>query len=66
MAGAPCTNPMWLIGPQGITQHHIKIIGAVHVAAGTWMPIIQLTGYAVPIHTSFLRGDGDVDERTST
>ena len=38
-------DPRWCIGPQGFTQRHVKVIGAVHVSAGTWMPIIQLTEY---------------------
>jgi hypothetical protein len=38
-------NGGWKIGPSGITRHHIKVIGAVHVSAGSWMPIIQLTEY---------------------
>jgi len=39
------TDPKWVIGPHNITQLHVKIIGAVHVTAGSWMPIIQLTRY---------------------
>jgi len=39
------TDPMWRIGTHGITQDHVKIIGAVHVSAGSWMPILQLTVY---------------------
>lgn len=49
------TDPKWLIAPHGITQNHVKIIGAVHISAGSWMPIVQLTGYVIPIHTSSLR-----------
>ena len=35
----------WQIGilPEGITADEVKIIGAIHVSAGSWMPIIQLT-----------------------
>ncbi|KAI0260365.1 hypothetical protein BC834DRAFT_900958 [Gloeopeniophorella convolvens] len=33
------------IGIGGITQRDVRIIGAVHVSAGSWMPIIQLTKY---------------------
>ena len=49
-------DPNWRIGKEEITQRHVKIIGAVHVSAGTWMPIIQLTEYsmcsrAMPIST---------------
>jgi hypothetical protein len=47
MADAACTDPSWLITPHGITQHHVKIIWAVQVSAGSWMPILQLTGYAI-------------------
>ncbi|KAH9967384.1 hypothetical protein BC827DRAFT_1123100 [Russula dissimulans] len=36
----------WEIGGEhGILQRDVKIIGAVHVSAGSWMPIIQLTRY---------------------
>jgi len=37
----------WQIGivPEGITADEVKIIGAIHVSAGSWMPIIQLTRY---------------------
>jgi hypothetical protein len=30
-----------------ITQRHVKIIGAIHVSAGSWMPIVQLTEYVL-------------------
>ncbi|KAI0247008.1 hypothetical protein BJV78DRAFT_1285887 [Lactifluus subvellereus] len=40
-------NGGWRIGPYGIGRHHVKVIGAVHVSAGSWMPIIQLTEYVV-------------------
>ena len=40
-------NPGWVIGANGITQSDVKIIGAVHVSAGSWMPIMQLTGYVL-------------------
>jgi hypothetical protein len=39
------TDPRWKIGPHGITQEHVKIIGAVQVSAGSWMPILQLSYY---------------------
>ena len=29
----------------GITQEEVKVIGAIHVSAGCWMPILQLTRY---------------------
>ncbi|KAH9036451.1 hypothetical protein EDB85DRAFT_1862120 [Lactarius pseudohatsudake] len=31
----------------GITQAEVKVIGAIHVSAGSWMPIIQLTRYVI-------------------
>jgi hypothetical protein len=40
-------NTGWQIGSHGITRHHVKVIGAVHVSAGSWMPIIQLTEYVI-------------------
>ena len=47
MANCPGADPRWRIAPQGITQLNVKVIGAVHVSAGSWMPIIQLTGYVL-------------------
>ncbi len=47
MASDHMANPGWAIGTNGITPCHIKIIGAVHVSAGSWMPIMQLTGYVL-------------------
>ncbi|KAH9051057.1 hypothetical protein EDB87DRAFT_1104777 [Lactarius vividus] len=42
------TDPRWQIGLHGgITQAEVKIIGAIHVSAGSWMPIIQLTRYLI-------------------
>ena len=35
----------WKIGPGGITRADVIIIGAVHVSAGSWMPILQLNRY---------------------
>jgi hypothetical protein len=46
-------DPNWRIGMNYITQGHVKIIGAVHVSAGTWMPIIQLTEYVFQGHTNW-------------
>ncbi|KAF8257741.1 hypothetical protein EI94DRAFT_1757067 [Lactarius quietus] len=38
------TDPRWQIGTQGgITQAHVKVVGVIHVSAGSWMPILQLT-----------------------
>jgi hypothetical protein len=28
-------------------QRDVKVIGAVHISAGSWMPIVQLTGYVL-------------------
>jgi hypothetical protein len=36
-------DPNWRIGTDNITQRQVKIIGAIQVSAGSWMPIIQLT-----------------------
>ena len=36
-------NTSWGIGARGINQTQVKIIGAVHVSAGSWMPLMQLT-----------------------
>lgn len=35
----------WRIGPGGIQRRDITLIGAIHVSAGTWMPIMQLNRY---------------------
>ena len=44
--GHVATDLRWQIGmPGGITQEEVKVIGAIHVSAGCWMPIIQLTRY---------------------
>ena len=46
--GFVATDHRWQIGMHGgITQHHVKVIGAIHVSAGTWMPILQIDGYVV-------------------
>ncbi|KAI0044771.1 hypothetical protein FA95DRAFT_1608292 [Auriscalpium vulgare] len=34
--------PRWRIGENGITRNDIYVMGAVHVSAGSWMPILQL------------------------
>jgi hypothetical protein len=34
----------WAIGQGGINPINIRIIGAIHVSAGSWMPILQLNG----------------------
>lgn len=40
------TDHRWRVGIHGgVTQEHVKVIGAIHVSAGSWMPIIQLTRY---------------------
>ena len=46
--GNVVTDPRWQIGMHGgITQEQVKVIGAIHVSAGCWMPIIQLTQYVI-------------------
>ncbi|KAF8257740.1 hypothetical protein EI94DRAFT_1791524 [Lactarius quietus] len=46
--GAASTVPRWQIGMQGgITQAHVKVVGVIHVSAGSWMPILQLDGYMI-------------------
>ena len=35
----------WRTGPGGITRVDVIVIGAVHVSAGSWMPILQLNRY---------------------
>ncbi|KAH9961954.1 hypothetical protein BC827DRAFT_1267307 [Russula dissimulans] len=52
--GHHVVDPRWGIGTHGITQSHIKVIGAVHVSAGSWMPIIQLTGHRNQLAVLFL------------
>ncbi|KAI9454395.1 hypothetical protein BJY52DRAFT_1122811, partial [Lactarius psammicola] len=37
----------WQIGPGGIQRSDIIVIGAIHVSAGSWMPILQLGRYIV-------------------
>ncbi|KAH9963381.1 hypothetical protein BGW80DRAFT_1352193 [Lactifluus volemus] len=32
----------WKFGPYGVNTAMIRIIGAIHVSAGSWMPILQL------------------------
>ncbi|KAI0300619.1 hypothetical protein B0F90DRAFT_1721829 [Multifurca ochricompacta] len=44
-AGGHMPDGPWRIGADGITHGHVKVIGAVHVSAGSWMPIMQLTEY---------------------
>ncbi|KAF8261608.1 hypothetical protein EI94DRAFT_782792 [Lactarius quietus] len=46
--GTASTDRRWQIGMQGgITQAHVKVVGIIHVSAGTWMPILQLDGYVI-------------------
>ncbi|KAI9439233.1 hypothetical protein H4582DRAFT_1851949 [Lactarius indigo] len=46
--GQTATDPRWKIGLHGgITQAEVKVIGAIHVSAGSWMPIVQLTRYVI-------------------
>ncbi|KAH9975061.1 hypothetical protein BGW80DRAFT_128295 [Lactifluus volemus] len=46
-------NTPWIIGQHhgGITRRQVRVIGAVHVSAGSWQPIIQLTEYVIWTHT---------------
>jgi hypothetical protein len=39
--------PQWHVGPGFIDRNSIIIVGAVHVSAGSWMPIIQLNHYII-------------------
>ena len=43
--GEDVRREQWHIGPGGIQRHDITLIGAIHVSAGTWMPILQLNRY---------------------
>lgn len=46
--GYVATDPRWQItmpGGGGITAEEVKVIGAIHISAGSWMPILQLTRY---------------------
>ncbi|KAH9057846.1 hypothetical protein EDB87DRAFT_974719 [Lactarius vividus] len=36
---------LWRIGPSGIQNNDIVIIGAIQVSTGSWMPILQLGRY---------------------
>jgi len=47
MANVHAADPQWGVGAHGIMRSHIKVIGAVHVSAGSWMPLVQLTGYVL-------------------
>ncbi|KAI9454272.1 hypothetical protein F5148DRAFT_1288743 [Russula earlei] len=47
MASGHVVDTRWGIGMQGITQSHVKIIGAMHVSTHAWMPIIQFTWYVL-------------------
>ena len=40
-----CPTSKWHIGETGIRPSDIVIIGAVHVSAGSWMPIVQLNRF---------------------
>ena len=53
MSGGYRGDANWRIGVHDITQRHVKIIGAIHVSAGSWMPIIQLTEYVLQGHTNW-------------
>ncbi|KAF8263647.1 hypothetical protein EI94DRAFT_1596241 [Lactarius quietus] len=38
-------HQLWRIGPGGIQRSDVILIGAIHISAGSWMPILQLTRY---------------------
>jgi len=51
-----CLDPrygQWRIGQGGIELGDITIIGVVQVAAGCWMPILQLTRYVFLMSNSY-------------
>lgn len=37
----------WIIGQNGVNRSNIWVIGAIHVSAGSWMPILQLNTYVL-------------------
>ncbi|KAF8269840.1 hypothetical protein EI94DRAFT_1798831 [Lactarius quietus] len=41
------SDKRWRIGDGGISRANIRVIGAVHVSAGSWMPILQLNVYVI-------------------
>ncbi|KAH9034658.1 hypothetical protein EDB84DRAFT_56138 [Lactarius hengduanensis] len=41
------SNLRWEIGNNEINRANIRVIGAVHVSAGSWMPILQLNFYVI-------------------
>jgi len=41
------SDQRWRIGDGGINRTNIRVIGAVHVSAGSWMPILQLNFYVI-------------------
>jgi len=47
VCGRHVGDPKWAIGMNGVVKGQVKIIGAVHVSAGTWQPMIQLTRYVI-------------------
>jgi hypothetical protein len=44
-SGLDWRTNQWRIGQSGIERSNILIVGVVEVAAGSWMPILQLTRY---------------------
>ena len=47
-SGHAGTDRRWQIGMHpGITHDQVKVVGAINVSAGTWMPIIQLAHYVI-------------------
>ncbi|KAH9975927.1 hypothetical protein BGW80DRAFT_1457464 [Lactifluus volemus] len=37
----------WMFGPRGMNPAKIRVIGAIHVSAGSWMPILQLNDWVI-------------------
>jgi hypothetical protein len=41
------SDQRWRIGHGEISRANIRVIGAIHVSAGSWMPILQLNSYVI-------------------
>ena len=41
------SDQRWRIGHGGINRANIRVIGAVHVSTGSWMPILQLNFFVI-------------------
>jgi len=44
-AGQQSTSSPWSIGPGGITDHDIILVGLIDVTQGSWQPILQLNRF---------------------